>query len=175
MIRPITSLLIIYVAFVLEASAVAADPRGVEPRWLLVAAAYLVWTQRIAHAVLWGGLCGLLIDVLSGVQLGGGVAIVSPLAWGLSWLRRDRRWSSGVAFLLNTFILTALCVVAFTGLASILSGTSLPATRPLLFLAAGQGAMTALWGGSVWLVFRGLAGIARRILPPLDWRQTASS
>ncbi|MFV0443860.1 MAG: rod shape-determining protein MreD [Planctomycetaceae bacterium] len=172
MMAQLGALVLVYCAYVVEATGITADPRGVEPRWLLLAAALVMWTQRVAPAVLWGGLCGLLMDSVSGAPLGLGLAIVSLAVWCSSWLRRDRRWSSGMALLIATFALTALSVVVTAWLSLLLTESRTPDMRRLLLLAGGQGAMTALWGGGLWLVFRMLATSFRKIVPPLDWRQT---
>lgn len=161
---------LVYVAFVLETVGVEADPRGIEPRWLLLAAAHLVWTQRLAPAVLWGGVCGLLSDALASGPLGGDVAIVSATAWIVGWLRHDRRWTSGVACLVSTFLLTSACVLGHAALETLLAGSPWSGFKTAGLLAFGQGAMTALWGGGLWLTSRILTTIIHRIVPPLDWR-----
>lgn len=174
MIRQLALLLTVYVAFVLEASGVAAADSHVEPRWILLAAAWALWTQRLSLAVLWGGLCGLLGDVLSGGQLGVGVAVVATGVSAIGWLRRDRRWTSGMAFLFTTFLLTALCSAALTFLHQRLVGASPLAADRLALAAAGQGVLTAVWGGGLWCVDRFVSAAGRRLVPPLDWRQASS-
>ena len=174
MIRQLVLLLTVYVAFVLEAGGVAATDSHVEPRWLLLAAAWALWTQRLSHAVLWGGLCGLLADTLTGGQLGVGVAVVASGVSAVGWLRRDRRWSSGIALLFTTFLLTALCSAALTFFHQRLVGAAPLDANRIALAATGQGVLTALWAGGLWGVDRIVSAAGRRLVPPLEWRQTSA-
>ena len=173
MIRQLGLLLVVYAAFVLAASGVGSVPSHVEPRWLLLAAAWALWTQRLAHAVLWAGVCGLLIDVLTGGTMGVGVAVVSCGVSALGWLRRDRRWTSGLAFLLITFMLTAVATAGVTTLHNLLVGAAPLDARRTAIICGGQGALTALWGGGLWCLAWGVSHIGRSVAPPLEWRRSA--
>jgi cell shape-determining protein MreD len=164
------ALLLVYAAFVFEAAGIAADVHGVEPRWLLLAAAHLVWTLRSGPAVLWSALCGLLWAGVTGGDLSIGLAILACASFALSWIRRDRRWTSVVAYLLTMFTLVVVSLLAVDGLQTVLSGQSFPEPRRWLLTACAQGAITSLWGGALWCAARVGSSVVRRIVPPLDWR-----
>jgi len=163
---------LIYAAFVLEATGIGGDPRGVEPRWLWLAAASAVWLLPLPSAVLWSGLCGLLADALGTGPLGAGLAAGGALAWMLGSLKQARRWRTAIPFLLTTFALAAGGVAAMQGLSSLLTDAAAPDLQRLALLAGGQGAMTALWGAGLGAVYRISRAALRRLLPPLDWRRS---
>jgi cell shape-determining protein MreD len=170
MIQQGGGLLLVYTAFVLEATGVGGDAARVEPRWLLLAAAWINWTMRPGPAVLWGGLCGLLFSVVAGGDPGIWVAGVALAGWCLGWLRRERRWSSGVACVLSVFAMTASCLAGVDLLVRLLSGAHQPEPRQWGLQICAQGALTALWGAALWLMQRSLSAMARRLSPPLHWR-----
>jgi cell shape-determining protein MreD len=169
--RLLTSLAIVYAAFVLEVAGVGASATGVEPRWLLLATAWCLWTQRLSLAALWGAACGLLMESLGSGGLGAGMLLVASLAWGIGSLRASRRWKSLTAFLLCTFLVTALGAGGF----DLLARGSLPSTsdnwRTCGLLWCGQGAVTALWGCGMWMSTSGAARLSRYLLSSLSGRR----
>ena len=171
MIRHPSALILVYISFVLEATGVAADSRGIEPQWLLLAAGYLAWMLPTSQAVLYGGVCGLLADALSPGPLGAGVAVFSLAVWCAGSIRHDRRRSSGVAFLLTTFTLAVVCVLGTTTLEALLNRSALVFSRTALLIVAGQGVMTALWSGGLWVAVRMVCRVFERVMPPLNWRK----
>ena len=103
------------------------------------------------------------------------VAIISLTAWCTGWLRRNRRWSSRVAFLLTIFVFTAICILGTTALNDAMHGAAPSFTREGLLIVSGQAVMTALWSGGLWFAVRIVSGAFRRVVPPLDWRKVARS
>jgi hypothetical protein len=176
MIRVLIPCCVCYLACVLEVSGAGASSSGIEPRWLLLAAAHFAWTLSPGAAVLMGGVCGVCGAAAGQGELALGAAVMSAAAWLLCIVRRNRRWTSLAAYLLCVFVFTAACSAALPALGTLLAdstGTvdSLGSmTAAAAIRTAAQGAVTALWGGAVWCLGRGAACIGRFLSPPLEWR-----
>lgn len=172
MMNRLAWLLMVYVAFVFEATGIGAAATGVEPRWLLLASAALLWSQRLPEAVIWAGLCGFLADVLGGGPLGIGLTIYSAAACVLGWLRRSRRWQSTVSRLLLTFVYTSLCVAGLNVWTALALPTTTDGWRSIGLLACGQGAMTALWDAGLGLAAIWVTTTGRHLATALSLRRS---
>lgn len=173
MVRRLLIVLLVYAAFVLEAMGIGSDPTGVEPRWLCLAAAMLVWMLPLPFATLGAAACGLLADAVSAGPPGLGVATFGAGGWMFGWWKRSRRWQSTPAFLVITFTVTASIVLMTERYA--VAPADAPDWRTLGLTAAGQGAMTSLWAGGLAATAWLLLAATRAVSPPLEWRKSASS
>ncbi len=169
--RLVTLCGLVYAAYVLEATAAVGAGEVLQPRWLCLAAAAATWTQPLASAVMWGGVCGLLGDALHPGRLGIGLMVTSAACWTLGWLKCSRRWSSSLAFLLATFVLVTVVVLGTEGW-RMTGGTSVGDdwSRGVL-RAAGIGALTVLWGAGLGGLCRFAKNLRAHFWPPLDWRR----
>ena len=159
--------LLLYAGCVLELAGAGGDERGIEPRWLLLVAAHVLWTQRPGPAVLWGSGCGLCWGVTHGSDLGLCTVIVSSVVWLLGALRRARRWSAGAAYLLTVFACTVCCVSCLDVVTTRVVEALGSELQTWGIRTCAQGVMTALWGGGLW-------GLSRGLRAPLEWRTSQS-
>ncbi|MEZ6066168.1 MAG: rod shape-determining protein MreD [Planctomycetaceae bacterium] len=175
MLVNLCTLLAVYIAFVLQALGAGGNGAAIQPLWLSLCAAGILWTHRLAPAVLWAGLCGLLADTLSGLPAGREMLVLAVLVWAIGALRRNRRWQSLLALLLVIF-----CVAGGNALVAamlrhgVLDLSAFDWHRNGL-LAASQGAVTALWGGGLACLWRVTAATMGWLLPPIAWRRSRAA
>lgn len=157
-LRHVGILLMIYLGLVLQTSLVPAETAGMGRPFLpaIVMVMIAVWCEA-TPSILWSAILGLLIDGISAEHLGIELALAALLAWGLQCLRPA--WQShSLLALVSMFMLT--CVtwrIAGPMTHAVLAGRVID-IHPVLTDAVQDSAWTAVIGGAVILVGRGLVG-----------------
>ena len=161
-LRHVGILLMIYLGLVLQTSLVPAETAGMGRPFLpaIVLVMIAVWCEATA-SILWSAILGLLIDGLSTEHLGIELALAAMLALGLQWMQPVWRSHSLLA-LVSMFMLT--CVtwrITAPMTHAVLAGRVID-IHSVLTDAVQDSAWTAVIGGAVILVGRGLMGHGSR-------------